>query len=90
MACPLPGPAAPLPDPWVPDGTLRDPAADVPGDQSCRAARRPGGVLPCDVPPRLVPDGAPLRPAARADRPGTGVAPPTTGFWPDDRGAGST
>ena len=46
----------------------------------CRAMSRPGWSRNC----------APLWPAAGADRPGTGVAPPTTGFWPDDRGAGST
>jgi len=72
--------------PCVLVGSPWDPAADVPGDTSCRAARCPGRrVRPRDEPPWPC-DGT-AGAATGTDRPGTGVTPPTTASWLDDRGA---
>jgi hypothetical protein len=75
--------------PCVLDGNPWDPTADVPGDTWCRAARCPGRVSPREEP--LWPcDGTAGR-VTGTGRPGTGVTPPTTASWLDDRGAdGST
>ena len=74
-----------VPAPCVLDGNPWDPTADVPDDTSCRAARclagsgaRDGPLWPCD---------GTAGGATGTDRPGTGVTPPTTASWLDDRGA---
>jgi hypothetical protein len=73
-----------VPDPCVMGGNPWDPTADVPDDTSCRAARCPGGVGAGDGP--LWPCDGTAQGATGTDEPGTGVTPPTTDSWLDDRG----
>jgi hypothetical protein len=77
------------PEPWLAGASPDDPTAVVPGEESSRAASRPGTVPSRDA--RLPPDG--VRPwfTTGAEVAGAGVTPPTAGPGPDDRGAaGST
>ncbi len=85
-------PAGLVPDAWALDASTRDPAADVPGNGSCRAARprRPGTVFVRDAPPRLPPDGVTPGLTAGADVAGARVTPPAAGSRPDDGDAGRT
>jgi hypothetical protein len=79
-------PAVPAPEPGPLAASPCEPEADVPAEERCRAARRPGAVPVRDVPVWFLLDGVP-GPTAGADVAGAGVRPPTTGFWFDDRGA---
>jgi hypothetical protein len=73
-----------VPDPCLLDGNPWDPTAEFPDHTSRRAARCPGGVGAGDGPLWLC-DGT-AQGATGTEGPGTGVTPPTTGSWLDDRG----
>jgi hypothetical protein len=77
----------PVPEPWALGASPRDPPPDAPEEERFREARRPGAVSVRDAPARLPLDGALPWLTAGKDVAGAGVSPPTTGLWPDDRGA---